>query len=142
MISKTKCDVTKRVYLAETDSGGVVYFSNLCNYLEMGCAEFFRMNIMPFKDILELYSVFFVMRKVELEYLKFIKYDDVITISTNIVKAKRFSISFNTCVNIGGETCYKAKNQMVPVNINTKNPVIIPEKVFKRISELNEKCID
>lgn len=86
----------KRIYYAETDAGGIVYYANLCKYIEAGCSEWFRKFGIPFSELTKEYGLFFVMKDVHLHYKIPIKYDEEIVICTEIEKIKYFSIQFKT----------------------------------------------
>ncbi|WES34698.1 thioesterase family protein [Ruminiclostridium papyrosolvens DSM 2782] len=123
-------EIVKRIYYAETDAGGIVYYGNLCSYIEMGCSEWFRKFAKPLKEITSKYKLFFVMKEVNLIYLKPITYDNLITIRTCIKDIKYYSIKFYTEISVNGEVYYSGENKMVPVDINTKSPVRIPEDIL------------
>ena len=129
-------EITKRIYYAETDAGGIVYYGNLCNYIEMGCAEWFRKFAKPLKEITWKYSLFFVMKEVNLTYSKPVTYDNEITIRTLIKEIKYFSIKFSTQILVNGEICFSGENKMIPMDINTKKPVKIPEDILSLFDEI------
>lgn len=124
-------EVTKRIYYAETDAGGIVYFGNLCKYIEIGCAEWFRKYSCSMKELHNRYHLFFVMNEAKLSFKKPVLYDNEITIRTRVKKVQYFMIRFTTDIMVNGEICYIGENKMVPVNLNTKKPVRIPDEVFK-----------
>ena len=106
----------KRIYYAETDAGGIVYYANLCKYIEAGCSEWFRKFGIPFSELTKEYGLFFVMKDVHLHYKIPIKYDEEIV-------------------------CYCAENTMVPVDIKTKKPMKIPDKLLNKITERTDITI-
>ncbi len=129
-------EITKRIYYAETDAGGIVYYGNLCSYIEMGCGEWFRKFAKPLKEITSLYNLFFVMKEANLTYSKPVTYDNEITIRTYIKEIKYYSIKFYTEILVNGEVYYSGENKMVPVDINTKSPVRIPDDVLSLFEEI------
>ncbi|MBU3093579.1 acyl-CoA thioesterase [Clostridium sp. CF011] len=129
-------EITKRIYYAETDAGGIVYYGNLCNYIEMGCAEWIRKFVKPLKEITSKYNLFFVMKEVNLTYKKPVTYDNEITIRTWIKKIKYFSVKFSTEILVNGEVCFSGENKMIPIDINTKKPVKIPEEILSLFDEI------
>lgn len=124
-------EIKKRVYYAETDAGRIVYYGNLCKYIEMGCAEWFRKFSSSMKELHERYHIFFVMKEVNLNYKKPVCYDDEIIIRTRLKRIKYFSIKFITEIYVRGEMCYYGENKMIPVDIDTKKPVKIPDDVLQ-----------
>lgn len=123
-------EITKRIYYAETDAGGIVYYGNLCKYIESGCAEWFRKYAISLNELTKRYNLFLVMKEANLSYIKPVLYDEEITIRTKVKKIKYFSIQFITEILVNGEKRYSGQNKMVPVDIVTKKPVKIPDDVL------------
>ncbi len=123
-------EITRRIYYAETDAGGIVYYGNLCKYIEIGCAEWFRKYTISLSEITKKYNLFFVMKEANLIYDKPVFYDEEITIRTNVNKMKYYSIQFRTEILVNGEMRYHGQNKMVSVDIRTKRPTKIPDDVL------------
>lgn len=56
-------------------------------------------------------------------------------------KIKYFSIQFKTEVFVNNQKCYCAENTMVPVDIKTKKPMKIPDKLLNKITERTDITI-
>lgn len=130
-------NIYKRVYFAETDAGGIVYFGNLCKYLEMGCAEYLRKYAISMNDLAKKYNIFLVMRDANLKYLKPIVYDEELEIVTKIKRIQYVSIQFITQIFVKGELRYSAENRMVSVDLKTKKPCKIAKELLEKLEKYN-----
>lgn len=74
-----------RMYYADTDLSGVVYHANYLAYMERGRSEFFRYaGIMRLAQLEEPEPTAWTLRKVELEYLRPARVDDLIEVHTRL----------------------------------------------------------
>ncbi|GAN76959.1 tol-pal system-associated acyl-CoA thioesterase [Acidisphaera rubrifaciens] len=71
-----------RVYFEDTDAGGVVYHANYLRYAERGRTEALRAAGMPHATLMERHGLMFVVRRVEVEYLRPARLDDLLDIVT------------------------------------------------------------
>jgi acyl-CoA thioester hydrolase len=79
------CDIEIRVRYAEVDQMGVVHHSRFWVYLEMGRTELLRQAGAAYRD-LEAAGVFFVVAKCSAKFLAPARYDDLLTLTTRIVR--------------------------------------------------------
>lgn len=73
-----------RVYYADTDAGGIVYHANYLNFAERGRTELLRAAGFDHQALLADPGILFVVRRLEAEYLKTARLDDVLTVKTAI----------------------------------------------------------
>jgi acyl-CoA thioester hydrolase len=78
-----RSETTIRVRFAETDQMGVVYHSNYFPYFESSRAEAIRQLGLTYTDIEKL-GVIMPVIEVQCKYLQPAKYDDLLTISTEL----------------------------------------------------------
>ena len=71
-----------RIYYEDTDLSGIVYHANYLRYMERARTEFFRAMGIKAAYLEEAEPAAWALRKVEVEYLKPAKFDDVIEIHT------------------------------------------------------------
>ncbi len=81
----TFCDLEVRVRYAEVDAMGVLHHSRFWVYFEMGRTELLRLAGVAYRD-LEERGVFFVVAKCAARFLAPARYDDVLILSTRIVR--------------------------------------------------------
>jgi len=83
-----------RVIYGDTDAGNVVYNANYLRFFEMGRTEMMRSRSLPYSRIEERGLILPVTET----YLRFkapARYDDLISIETSLVEAKKYSCRFN-----------------------------------------------
>ena len=78
--------ITFRVRYPETDPVGVVHHSRFLQYFEMGRIELLRSLGHSYAD-LERQGVFFVVTRAEVRYRAPARFDDVLTLTTRLVRA-------------------------------------------------------
>jgi acyl-CoA thioester hydrolase len=72
-----------RIYYEDTDLSGIVYHANYLRYMERGRSEFFRAaGIARLAQLEEPEPTAWTLRKIELEYLKPARLDDLIEVRT------------------------------------------------------------
>jgi acyl-CoA thioester hydrolase len=75
-----------RIYYEDTDLSGVVYHANYLRYMERGRSEFFRsVGIVRLAQLEAPEPTAWTLRKVELEYLKPARLDDLIEVHTSAI---------------------------------------------------------
>lgn len=76
--------LTQRIYLEDTDAGGIVYHANYLKFAERGRTEFLRHYGFEHARLLAEQGIAFVVRRLEIDYLRPARLDDVITVTTHI----------------------------------------------------------
>jgi acyl-CoA thioester hydrolase len=72
-----------RIYYEDTDLSGIVYHANYLRYMERGRSEFFRsVGIVRLAQLEGPEPTAWTLRRIELEYLKPARLDDVIEVHT------------------------------------------------------------
>jgi len=83
-----------RVYYADTDHGGVVYYANYLKWFEIGRTEVLRQNGFNYADY-ENKNIIAPVVEVKCNYKEPVRYNDVITIKTTIMNIGNSSIKFD-----------------------------------------------
>lgn len=71
-----------RVYYEDTDAGGVVYHATYLRYAERARTEALRDAGIPHAEMLERFTLMFVVRRVEVDYLRPAHLDDSLIVVT------------------------------------------------------------
>lgn len=72
-----------RIYYEDTDLSGIVYHANYLRYMERGRSEFFRsVGIVKLAQLEEPQPNAWTLRRIQLEYLKPARLDDVVEVHT------------------------------------------------------------
>jgi len=122
-----------KVRYAETDQMGVVYHGNYAQYLEIGRLEWLTALGISYKEM-EANDVMLQVVSLSLNYKKPAFYDDVLTISTTLVKQPTASIEFNYEIhNSSGELLTTANTKLVFVNMKSNFPMRCPQYILDKL---------
>lgn len=73
-----------RVYWEDTDAGGIVYHASHVRFFERGRTEYLRAHGIEQSQMMAAETgVFFAVRRMEIDYLKTAKLDDLLTVTTS-----------------------------------------------------------
>ena len=130
MKNKTKI----RVYYADTDHGGVVYYANYLRWFEIGRTEILRQAGFNYADY-EKKSLIAPVVEVKCNYNDSARYNDLIIIETNIEKIGNSSIKFNYKIIRKKDKKLLAEGYTVNVfvDMKTKKSTNIPEELRKAL---------
>lgn len=132
-----------RIYYEDTDAGGVVYYSNYLKFLERCRTEWLRANGHAQSDLLRDPGIAFVVRSVELEYLKPARLDDELVVGLEVEKITRSQIFFrqqirraNPAAQGGWDELIVGRIQIVCVNAAQMKIVSIPSLLRTQLEAL------
>ncbi len=94
------CDL--RVYIEDTDAGGIVYYVNYLKFMERARTEFMR-SLGFGKDYIFNHDLMFVVRDVAVKYLRPARLDDELEATAGVLKLGGASMVFSQSVNRGEE---------------------------------------
>ena len=122
-----------KVRYGETDQMGVVYHGNYAQYLEIGRLEWLNALGISYRDM-ERNFVMLPVVSLSLTYLKPAYYDDVLTISTSLLKRPTASIEFAYEIhNSSGELLTTAHTKLAFVNIKSNFPMRCPQYILDKL---------
>lgn len=97
-----------RVYWEDTDAGGIVFYANYLKFMERARTEWLRSLGIEQQALKEITGGMFVVTQTQVDYVHPAQLDDVLQVSTEIVKAGRASLSLKQ--NISKIAIQPAKN--------------------------------
>ncbi len=118
-----------RVYYEDTDSGGVVYHSNYLNFMERARTEWLRhlgFEQPYFRDVL---NIIFVVHSMQIDFKKPAKFNDLLTITSELVKIGRGSFEFLQKISVNQQTLVEAQVKLACVDAVAFKPIAIPEQI-------------
>lgn len=120
-----------RVYYEDTDAGGVVYHANYLKFAERGRTEFLRAAGFENNALSAEEGVIFVVRHIDINYLKPAFLDDALDMITTIQTMKNSSFTMHQRVTRPDKNEMICDMHVVLVCVDTKDykPVRLPEKV-------------
>jgi acyl-CoA thioester hydrolase len=118
-----------RVYYEDTDLAGIVYYANYLKFIERARSEWVR-NLGLDQNVLRKdHGIVFAVRKVEADYLKSAKFDELLLISTELQKKTRVRLNFNQEIYSGSDLIFRANLVVVPLSV-AGGLVKLPKIIF------------
>ena len=97
-----------RVYYEDTDLAGIVYYANYLKFIERGRSEWVRDCGVDQGALKADQGIVFAVRKVDADYLKPAKFDDLLQVTTDLVALGGASITLRQEVWRGEERLFTA----------------------------------
>lgn len=121
-------DFPVRVYYEDTDAGGIVYHASHIRFAERGRTEFLRNAGFLNSGLMSEAGVLFVVRRIEAEYLKPARLDDLLTVRTALQTIKNTSFVMNQKIMRGDDLLFDMNVTLVCINPEGK-PIAMPAAV-------------
>ncbi len=118
-----------RIYYEDTDAGGVVYHANYLNFAERARTEFLRDIGFENSDLHENEGVIFVVRHIEIDYLKTAHLDDLLQVRTTITKLKNSSFIMHQPIFKNDILIADMRVVLVCVDVDGYKPARLPNNV-------------
>lgn len=93
-----------RVYVEDTDLGGIVYHANYLKYCERARSEIFFQNSIPLGEN----GCFFAVKSLEANYIKPSFLKDLLDVKTEVLKCKKTSFTMRQTITRGDEKVFEA----------------------------------
>ena len=128
-----------RVYIEDTDAGGIVYYINYLKFIERARTEFMR-SLGFDKSFIFNANVMFVVHSVNIDYVKPARLDDQLIATVVVVKVGKTYMSMEQKVYRVGENQHdrellcSADVKLACVDRETIKPKRMPEQVIKAIA--------
>ncbi len=124
-----KHSIDIRVYYEDTDAGGIVYHSQYLNFAERARTEFLRNIGFQCSDIHDRLGLLFVVRKIEIDYIKTAYLDDLLHIETTVFETKNSSFIMHQRAVRGDEVVADMKVIIVCVDTKHYKPARLPKNI-------------
>lgn len=116
-----------KVRYGETDQMGVVYHGNYAQYFEIGRIEWLSSLGVSYKEM-EAQGIMLPVVVLNINYSKPAFYEDVLIITTSLLKPPEVSIEFKYELhNEGGELLTTAYTKLVFVDSKSRSPIRCPD---------------
>lgn len=122
-----------RVYLEDTDAGGIVYYVNYLKFMERARTEWLRSIGSEFEALYDEQRQF-VVHSLEAQYKKPARMDDELTITAAIEKLGRTYILFRQQVIKQAQVMCEAQVKVACVNAQTMKPAAIPAALRQQLT--------
>ena len=107
-----------RVYYEDTDLAGIVYYANYLKFIERARSEWVRSIGLDQNVLRKDHGLVFAVRKIEADYLKSAKFDDLLTITTELKNKTRVRLKFCQHVYRANELIFTAILEIVPLGVS------------------------
>lgn len=121
-----------RVYIEDTDAGGIVYYVNYLKYMERARTEFLR-SLGFGKDFIFNRELMFVVRNVALDYRTPARLDDEIAATVAVEEVRGAAMTLRQAVRCGAQVLVDGTVGIACVDRGTLRPRRIPEEIRQRL---------
>ncbi len=136
LINYPTIETTVRVYYANTDAGGVVYYANYMMWFEVGREEYFLQRGGNYHTDIEEHGLALPVVEAHVRYMAPARYNDYVTIRTTITELQSRVVIF-------GYEIVNADTKQVLVTGWTKHLCIdLTGRVFAIPSEARNRLVD
>jgi acyl-CoA thioester hydrolase len=125
-----------RVYYEDTDGGGVVYHSNYLNFMERARTEWLRHLGFEQTYLRDELNLIFVVHSVQIAFKKPAKFNDLLTITSQLIKIGRGSFEFLQKISVNQQSLVEAQVKVACVDALTFKPVGIPEQIRLKMEQI------
>lgn len=117
-----------RVYVEDTDAGGIVFYANYLRYMERARTEMLR-SIGFDKNFIFSQTLMFVVRAVDVRYRLPAKLDDELIATARIAESRAAQLIFEQRILRGGEELCSGHVDIACVDRVTVKPRRIPQNL-------------
>jgi acyl-CoA thioester hydrolase len=123
-----------RVYFEDTDFSGFVYHASYLRWCERGRSDFIRLIGISHADLIvdSTGPAAFVVRRLEIDYLRPARIDDVLEVVTECTEVGRVHLLLAQDIRRGGEVVCRASVKVVLVTL-TGRPLRLPKPLLDRL---------
>ena len=121
-----------RVYIEDTDAGGIVYYVNYLKYMERARTEFMRAQ--GFAKTAVADDGLLVVRDVKARYHASARLDDELSVTAVIESMRATALNFKQCVYRGEELLCEAQIQIACVDPVVGRARRLPPTIYQRLS--------
>ncbi|MGI4746301.1 MAG: tol-pal system-associated acyl-CoA thioesterase [Janthinobacterium lividum] len=116
-----------RVYYEDTDAGGVMYHAQYLAFAERGRSEALRDAGASAASLVEQHGIAFVVRRASLEYLRPLRLDDLVTVTTEVADRRSASVRLRQTLERDGVVHATIDVTLATIRMSDGRPVRVPE---------------
>lgn len=124
-----------RVYYEDTDLAGIVYYANYLKFIERARSELIRERGVDQLALKAETGLVFAVRRVEADYLAPARFDDLLTVRTEIAELSGARLCLRQCVLRQDEVLFDAV-VMLAVLAESGRPVRLPADIRRKLNGL------
>ncbi|MGB0468679.1 MAG: tol-pal system-associated acyl-CoA thioesterase [Pontibacterium sp.] len=125
-------EFSTRVYIEDTDMGGIVYYVNYLKFFERARTELLR-HLGFNQHELQQAGILFVVHRVECDYLRSARLDDELLIRVGVTKQTATTLLFRQVITKRGQSEVLCQAEVKVVCVN--GPLMKPTRIPKTIAQ-------
>ncbi len=129
-----------RVYIEDTDAGGIVYYVNYLKFMERARTELMRTQGYG-KDYIFNHDLMFVVRDVAITYLRPARLDDELVATATIVSVRGAAMRLHQSVRLGEEILAQGDVTIACVDRNGLKPRRLPPEMTARLQMAQQEQV-
>ena len=123
-----------RVYIEDTDAGGIVYYVNYLKFMERARTEFMR--ALGFgKDFIFNHELMFVVKEAQLDYRAPACLDDELTVTAALSQLGGASMVLRQTVRLGEQVLVSALIKIASVDRHSMKPLRMPPQMVATLKQ-------
>ncbi len=126
-----------RVYIEDTDAGGIVYYVNYLKFMERARTELMR-SLDYDKVAIFNRDLMFVVRDAAITYLAPARLDDGLLATARVASVRGATLCFDQSVRRGGDVLVRAQVTVACVSRQSMKPRRIPADMALRVSGVRQ----
>jgi tol-pal system-associated acyl-CoA thioesterase len=134
-VSEGEFSLALRVYIEDTDAGGIVYYVNYLKFMERARTEFMRTRGFD-KDTIFNHDLMFVVRDVAVHYRRPARLDDELLATASIGELRGASMLMRQRVLRGDEVIAEADVTIACVDRGGVKPRRLPREMVDQLQNL------
>ena len=129
--------ISVRVYYEDTDLAGIVYYANYLRFIERARTEALREYGVDQTRLLEDDGIVFAVRRVVMDYLAPARFDDLLTVTTEVTRLRAASVEMHQAVRRGESLLAQADVTIACIKAGLQpRPLRIPGEIHAMLSLL------
>ena len=136
-MTTTEFSIPVRVYIEDTDAGGIVYYVNYLKFMERCRTEFLRTLGYHKPAILED-GLLLVVHSAQIDYHRSARLDDQLSVTTGIIKLARTYVEFKQQVFRNQELLCTGAVRVACVDASVMKPRAIPAHMHQQLTQFIE----
>jgi acyl-CoA thioester hydrolase len=128
-----------RVYYEDTDAGGVVYHANYLRFAERARTEALRDAGIPHADLVERFSLMFMVCRAEIDYVRPAILDDLLVVDTETMDVGGATVLLRQTVRGPNGVCATLSIKLACVRLGGNKPARIPPQWREGMLALRHK---
>ena len=123
-----------RVYIEDTDAGGIVFYANFLRYMERARTEWLRACGIELDQWQNEHRWLFVVRSVKIDYLSPARFNDQLIATARLTTLKGASVTLEQCVMRGDTVLTQSTVVLVCVDVDKMTACAIPTEIREAIN--------